>query len=110
MRATALRREASKLFSPPRESYRRGARLVDPHGGRGGGRGTVGPAETSLEDVLALEPAGVFLSNGPGDPAATGAYAVPVIAGLLERDVRQPAGARNGLAVLPKWLHLPRPD
>jgi GMP synthase-like glutamine amidotransferase len=29
----------------------------------------------------------VFLSNGPGDPAATGAYAVPVIAGLLERDI-----------------------
>ena len=37
--------------------------------------------------VLALEPAGVFLSNGPGDPAATGTYAVPVIQGLLERDV-----------------------
>jgi carbamoylphosphate synthase small subunit len=37
--------------------------------------------------VLALEPDGVFLSNGPGDPAATGAYAVPVIQGLLERDI-----------------------
>jgi len=34
-----------------------------------------------------LKPAGVFLSNGPGDPAATGAYAVPVIQGLLEADM-----------------------
>ena len=54
---------------------------------RAGARVTVVPAETSLEDVLALSPDGVFLSNGPGDPAATGAYAVPVIQGLLERDV-----------------------
>jgi carbamoyl-phosphate synthase small subunit len=52
-----------------------------------GARVTVVPAQTSLEAILALEPAGVFLSNGPGDPAATGAYAVPVIQGLLERDV-----------------------
>ena len=52
-----------------------------------GARVTVVPAQTSLEQVLALEPAGVFLSNGPGDPAATGAYAVPVIAALLERDM-----------------------
>ncbi|WP_423142310.1 glutamine-hydrolyzing carbamoyl-phosphate synthase small subunit [Parablastomonas sp. CN1-191] len=54
---------------------------------RAGARVTVVPAQTSLEDVLALKPAGVFLSNGPGDPAATGEYAVPVIKGLLERDV-----------------------
>lgn len=54
---------------------------------KAGARVTVVPAQTSLEDILALEPAGVFLSNGPGDPAATGAYAVPVIQGLLERDV-----------------------
>ncbi|MDP3675821.1 MAG: glutamine-hydrolyzing carbamoyl-phosphate synthase small subunit [Novosphingobium sp.] len=54
---------------------------------RAGARVTVVPAETPLETILALNPAGVFLSNGPGDPAATGAYAVPVIAGLLERDV-----------------------
>ena len=52
-----------------------------------GARVTVVPAETSLDTILALQPAGVFLSNGPGDPAATGAYAVPVIQGLLERDV-----------------------
>jgi len=48
---------------------------------------TVVPGNTSLEEVLALKPAGVFLSNGPGDPAATGVYAVPVIQGLLERDI-----------------------
>ena len=40
---------------------------------------TVVPAQTSAEDILALKPDGVFLSNGPGDPAATGEYAVPVI-------------------------------
>ena len=48
---------------------------------------TVVPAETPLETILSLNPDGVFLSNGPGDPAATGAYAVPVIRALLERDV-----------------------
>ncbi|MCX7644123.1 MAG: glutamine-hydrolyzing carbamoyl-phosphate synthase small subunit [Rhodobacteraceae bacterium] len=45
---------------------------------------TVLPATATAEDVLALEPEGVFLSNGPGDPAATGAYAVPMIRGVLE--------------------------
>ncbi|WP_095011018.1 glutamine-hydrolyzing carbamoyl-phosphate synthase small subunit [Tsuneonella mangrovi] len=54
---------------------------------KAGARVTVVPAKTSLEDILALEPDGVFLSNGPGDPAATGEYAVPVIKALLERDV-----------------------
>jgi carbamoyl-phosphate synthase small subunit len=54
---------------------------------KAGARVTVVPAQTSLEEILALDPAGVFLSNGPGDPAATGVYAVPVIQGLLERDV-----------------------
>lgn len=54
---------------------------------KAGARVTVVPAETSLEAILALEPAGVFLSNGPGDPAATGVYAVPVIQALIERDV-----------------------
>ncbi len=48
---------------------------------------TVVPATASAEDILALEPDGVFLSNGPGDPAATGDYAVPVIQDLLERRV-----------------------
>ncbi len=48
---------------------------------------TVVPATTSAEDILALNPDGVFLSNGPGDPAATGAYAVPVIRKLLDAKV-----------------------
>ncbi|MGC6472286.1 MAG: glutamine-hydrolyzing carbamoyl-phosphate synthase small subunit [Parvibaculales bacterium] len=42
------------------------------------------PGDTSAEDVLALNPDGVFLSNGPGDPAATGAYAVPEITKLVD--------------------------
>ncbi len=48
---------------------------------------TVLPATATAEDVLALNPDGVFLSNGPGDPAATGAYAVPMIRGVLEADL-----------------------
>lgn len=52
-----------------------------------GARVTVVPAKTSLDEIVALRPAGVFLSNGPGDPAATGDYAVAVIKGLLERGV-----------------------
>jgi len=46
---------------------------------------TVVPATTSAADILALEPDGIFLSNGPGDPAATGTYAVPVIRTLIEK-------------------------
>ena len=45
---------------------------------------TVVPANYSAEDILARNPDGIFLSNGPGDPAATGKYAVPVIKSLLE--------------------------
>ncbi|MBX3513076.1 MAG: glutamine-hydrolyzing carbamoyl-phosphate synthase small subunit [Xanthobacteraceae bacterium] len=45
---------------------------------------TVVPATTSAEDILAMKPDGVFLSNGPGDPAATGEYAVPVIKKLID--------------------------
>ncbi|MEO0618645.1 MAG: glutamine-hydrolyzing carbamoyl-phosphate synthase small subunit [Pseudomonadota bacterium] len=45
---------------------------------------TVVSATTTAEDILAREPDGVFLSNGPGDPAATGEYAVPEIAKLVE--------------------------
>jgi carbamoyl-phosphate synthase small subunit len=48
---------------------------------------TVLPATATAEDVLAHNPEGVFLSNGPGDPAATGAYAVPMIQELLARDL-----------------------
>ena len=45
---------------------------------------SVVPATASFEQVMALAPDGIFLSNGPGDPAATGVYAVPVIRQLLE--------------------------
>jgi carbamoyl-phosphate synthase small subunit len=48
---------------------------------------TVLPASATAEDVLAQNPDGVFLSNGPGDPAATGAYAVPMIQGILEKEL-----------------------
>jgi carbamoyl-phosphate synthase small subunit len=48
---------------------------------------TVVPAKTSAEDILALKPDGVFLSNGPGDPAATGEYAVPVIKTLIDTGI-----------------------
>ncbi|MGW9233083.1 glutamine-hydrolyzing carbamoyl-phosphate synthase small subunit [Pseudorhizobium sp. NPDC055634] len=48
---------------------------------------TIVPAQTSAEDIMALKPDGVFLSNGPGDPAATGEYAVPMIRQVLEKDV-----------------------
>ena len=45
------------------------------------------PAKTSAKDILALKPDGVVLSNGPGDPAATGVYAIPEIKALIEADV-----------------------
>ncbi|KTS24936.1 carbamoyl-phosphate synthase [Methylobacterium indicum] len=48
---------------------------------------TVVPATATADEVLALKPDGVFLSNGPGDPAATGEYAVPVIRALLDQKV-----------------------
>lgn len=50
-------------------------------------RVTVVPATASLDQILALKPDGVFLSNGPGDPAATGDYSVPVIKALIEKGV-----------------------
>jgi carbamoyl-phosphate synthase small subunit len=48
---------------------------------------TVVPAKTSAADILALKPDGVFLSNGPGDPAATGEYAVPVIRAMIDSNM-----------------------
>ncbi len=62
---------------------------------------TVVPAKTSAEDIVALKPDGVFLSNGPGDPAATGEYAVPVIKKLIDighadlRHLPRPSDARH---------------
>lgn len=46
---------------------------------------TVLPASATYDDVMAHNPDGVFLSNGPGDPAATGSYAVPMIRDVLDR-------------------------
>ncbi|AWW74673.1 carbamoyl phosphate synthase small subunit [Erythrobacter sp. KY5] len=54
---------------------------------KAGAKVTVVPARTSFDDIMALKPDGVFLSNGPGDPAATGQYAVPVIKALLDADM-----------------------
>lgn len=48
---------------------------------------TVVPANATTEDILRHKPDGVFLSNGPGDPAATGEYAVPVIRDLVKSGV-----------------------
>ena len=45
------------------------------------------PATATAEEILAHKPDGVFLSNGPGDPAATGAYAVPAIQGVMASQV-----------------------
>ena len=52
-----------------------------------GCRVTVVPATATADDILRREPEGVFLSNGPGDPAATAEYAVPAIRGVLEAGV-----------------------
>jgi carbamoyl-phosphate synthase small subunit len=53
-----------------------------------GARVTVMPATATAEEILAHKPDGVFLSNGPGDPAATGsAYAIDAIKGVLDKDV-----------------------
>ena len=51
-----------------------------------GARVTVVPASASFDEIMAHEPDGFFLSNGPGDPAATGEYAMPVIRQMLETD------------------------
>ncbi len=48
---------------------------------------TVVPANASVEDVMRHKPDGVLLSNGPGDPAATGEYAIPTIKGVIEAGV-----------------------
>jgi carbamoyl-phosphate synthase small subunit len=52
-----------------------------------GCRVTVVPATATAEDILQHAPDGVFLSNGPGDPAATGEYAVPAIRRVLEENL-----------------------
>ena len=73
---------------------------------------TVVPATATAEEILALKPDGVFLSNGPGDPAETGKYAVPTIKALL--DARLPifgiclGHQMLGLAVGAKTLKMPQ--
>ncbi|KQZ14185.1 carbamoyl phosphate synthase small subunit [Mesorhizobium sp. Root554] len=52
-----------------------------------GAKVTVVPAKTGADEILAMKPDGIFLSNGPGDPAATGEYAVPVIQDILKTDI-----------------------
>lgn len=49
-----------------------------------GARVAVVPGKTSAEDVLKMSPDGAVVSNGPGDPAATGEYALPTLKGLIE--------------------------
>jgi len=49
-----------------------------------GAKVTVVPATTGFDEIMALAPDGIFLSNGPGDPAATGEYALPIIKQLIE--------------------------
>ena len=52
-----------------------------------GARVTVVPATATFDEIMAHRPAGIFLSNGPGDPAATGVYAVPTIQAVLNAGV-----------------------
>ena len=52
-----------------------------------GFRVSVLPATATIDDILALKPEGVFLSNGPGDPSATGTYTIPVIQKLLDQEI-----------------------
>ncbi len=52
-----------------------------------GSRVTVVPATATADDILRHDPDGVFLANGPGDPAATGTYAVPAIRGVLDSGI-----------------------
>ena len=46
---------------------------------------TVVSCKTSAEKILSLKPNGVFLSNGPGDPSATGKYAIQIIQNLIKK-------------------------
>ena len=52
-----------------------------------GAQVTVVPATASYAEIIALKPDGIFLSNGPGDPAATGEYALPVIKALIDSNL-----------------------
>lgn len=52
-----------------------------------GMRSTVVPADMSAADILAFQPDGIVLSNGPGDPAATGEYAIPIVKELIDSEL-----------------------
>ena len=52
-----------------------------------GARVTIVPANATADEILSHKPDGIFLSNGPGDPVATGKYAIPVINKLLQTDI-----------------------
>ena len=43
------------------------------------------PCDASAEYIMTLKPNGIFLSNGPGDPAATGIYAIKIIKNLIKK-------------------------
>jgi carbamoyl-phosphate synthase small subunit len=68
---------------------------------------TVMPATTTAEEVLAQNPDGVFLSNGPGDPAATGDYAVPMIKGILDRPTCRSSASASATRCW-RWRWAPR--
>ena len=73
---------------------------------------TVVPATATAEEILALKPDGVFLSNGPGDPAETGKYAVPTIQALVETRMPISGICRGhqmlGLAIGARTLKMPQ--
>ena len=48
---------------------------------------TIVSCKTSAKEILKLKPNGIFLSNGPGDPAATGKYAIPIIKELIKNNL-----------------------
>ena len=50
-------------------------------------RVTVVSCKNSAEDIMKLKPNGIFLSNGPGDPAATGKYAIPIVKELIKKNL-----------------------
>ena len=64
---------------------------------------TVVPATTQADEIAALEPDGVFLSIGPGDPAATGQYAVPVIREIMGAAFRPSASASAIKCSASRW-------
>ena len=75
---------------------------------------TIVPCKTSSKDILELKPDGIFLSNGPGDPAATGKYAIPIIQKLIKKKLPifglqfhpESIGTDMGKIILKNFLNL----